>query len=96
MAHSISLLGEELVGLISWGDVHWCVGEDFNVIRFLSENLMDSSFTLEMREFSEYIFRLILLIYLFGGEGFFYVVQQLDLVPFGQVFGFFFLGVSLS
>ena len=30
-------LWEELFGLCNWWDVLWCVGGDFNVVRFYSE-----------------------------------------------------------
>ena len=30
---------EELTGLISWWDVSWCLGGDFNIICFLLERL---------------------------------------------------------
>lgn len=46
MDSSRSLLWDELSDLISWRDVPWCVGWDFNVIRFPSEKWTDSSFTI--------------------------------------------------
>ena len=33
------LMWEELTGLISWWDLPWCLGGDFNIIRFPSERL---------------------------------------------------------
>ena len=50
-----TLLWEELVGLNSWWNVPWCVGGDFNVVRFLSERLGSNSFTATMQEFSNFI-----------------------------------------
>ena len=50
------LLWEELVGLNSWWNVPWCVGGDFNVLRFSSERSGSTSFTAAMREFSSFIF----------------------------------------
>lgn len=32
-------LWEELVGLISWWDLSWCIGGDFNVTHFPNERL---------------------------------------------------------
>ena len=49
------LLWEELVGLNSWWNVPWCVGGDFNVVRFSSERSGSTSFTAAMREFSSFI-----------------------------------------
>ena len=48
-------LWEELFGLNSWWNVPWCVGDDFNVIRFPSERSGSTSFTAAMREFSNFI-----------------------------------------
>ena len=49
------LLWEELVGLNSWWNVPWCVGGDFNVVRFPSECSSSTSFTTAMWEFSSFI-----------------------------------------
>ena len=49
------LLWEELVGLNSWWNVPWCVGGDFNVVRFSSERSGSTSFTVAMWEFSSFI-----------------------------------------
>ena len=49
---------EELFGLANWWDVPWCVGGDFNVVRFPSERLGADQFTLAMNDFSEFIFSL--------------------------------------
>ncbi|XP_030970526.1 uncharacterized protein LOC115990899 [Quercus lobata] len=48
-------LWEELSGLSSWWNVPWCVGGDFNVVRFPSERAGATAFTAAMREFSEFI-----------------------------------------
>ena len=39
----------------NWWSVPWCVGGDFNVVRFLSERLGSNSFTATMQEFSNFI-----------------------------------------
>ena len=44
-------LWEELCGLNSWWSVPWCVGGDFNVVRFPSKRLGSNAFTAAMREF---------------------------------------------
>lgn len=49
------LLWEELFGLCSWWNVPWCVGGDFNVVRFPSERLSSVFFTQAMHEFSNFI-----------------------------------------
>ncbi|XP_050281855.1 uncharacterized protein LOC126722746 [Quercus robur] len=49
------LLWEELCGLDSWWSVSWCVGGDFNVVRFPSERLGSNSFTTAMPELSNFI-----------------------------------------
>ena len=46
---------EELTGLISWWDLPWCVGGDFNIIRFPSEWLRAASFSRAMYGFSDFI-----------------------------------------
>ncbi|XP_050277756.1 uncharacterized protein LOC126719218 [Quercus robur] len=46
---------EELIGLISWWDVPWCLGGDFNIIRFPSERLGATTSTRAMYEFSDFI-----------------------------------------
>ena len=50
------LLWEELSGISSWWGVPWCVGGDFNVVRYPSERLGSDRITPDMREFSEFIF----------------------------------------
>ncbi|XP_030930978.1 uncharacterized protein LOC115956836 [Quercus lobata] len=49
-------LWEELFGLNSWWNVPWCVGGDFNVVRFPFERSGSTSFTAAMWEFSNFIF----------------------------------------
>ena len=39
------LMWEELIGLISWWDLPWCLGGDFNIIRFPSERLGAACFS---------------------------------------------------
>ena len=46
---------EELAGLIYWWNLLWCLGGDFNVIRFPSERLRAISYTQSMYEFSDFI-----------------------------------------
>ena len=48
-------LWEELYGLNSWWSVPWCVGGDFNVVRFPSERLGSNSFIATVQEFSNFI-----------------------------------------
>jgi exonuclease III len=52
------VMWEELFRLANWWDVPWCVGGDFNVVRFLSERLGADQFTPAMNDFSEFIFSL--------------------------------------
>lgn len=62
-------LWEELAGLHSWWELHWCIGGDFNVIRFPSEQSGESRLRPTMTEFSDCIFELNLLdIPLLGGS----------------------------
>ena len=49
------LLWEELFGLSSWWKVPWCMGGDFNVVRFPSEHAGSTIFTTAMCEFSDFI-----------------------------------------
>ena len=46
---------EELAGLINWWNLPWCLGGDFNVIRFPSERLGVGRFTRCMYDFSDFI-----------------------------------------
>ena len=48
-------LWEELCGLNRWWSVPWCVGGDFNVVRFPSKRLGSNFFTTAMLEFSNFI-----------------------------------------
>ena len=49
------LMWEELTGLIRWWDLPWCLGGDFNIIRFPSEWLGAASFFRAMFGFSNFI-----------------------------------------
>jgi hypothetical protein len=51
-----SVLWDEMVGLISWWEMPWCFGGDFNAVRFPSERLGDFEFSAAMEEISEFIF----------------------------------------
>ena len=46
---------EELTRLISWWDLPWCLGGDFNIIRFPSEHLGAASFSRAMYGFSDFV-----------------------------------------
>ncbi|KAK4607051.1 hypothetical protein RGQ29_001035 [Quercus rubra] len=48
-------LWEELCGLRNWWDVPWCVGGDFNVVRFPSERSGIANFSSAMLWFSDFI-----------------------------------------
>lgn len=50
------MLWDELVGLISWWNLLWCNGGDFNIIHFPSERSSNTSSFPAMLEFSESIF----------------------------------------
>jgi hypothetical protein len=49
------ILWEELAGVRSWWGVSWCIGGDFNVVRFPSEKLMEGRLTETMMNFSDFI-----------------------------------------
>ena len=49
------LLWEELFGLSSWWNVPWCVGGDFNVVRFPSKRVGSTVYIVAMREFFYFI-----------------------------------------
>jgi hypothetical protein len=50
-----SSLWDELAGLSSW-ELPWCIGDNFNVTRFLAERLRDVRLNAAMLEFSDFIF----------------------------------------
>lgn len=50
------LLWDELVGVMSWWEKPWCIGGDFNIIRYPSERLGDNRYSSSMGEFSDFIF----------------------------------------
>jgi hypothetical protein len=50
------LLWEELAGLLCGWDLPWCIGGDFNVVRFPSERSGGRHISSAMREFSDFIF----------------------------------------
>jgi exonuclease III len=52
------VMWDELSGLATWWGTPWCVGGDFNVIRFPSERSGAEHFTPGMNDFSEFIFSL--------------------------------------
>jgi hypothetical protein len=63
------LLWDELVGIMSWWEVPWCIGGDFNIIRYLSERLGAVRYSTTMGEFSSFIFyRSLMDIPLVGGQ----------------------------
>ena len=49
------LMWDELSGVQHWWDVPWCVGGDFNVVRFPSEHLGAAGYTSSMFDFSDFI-----------------------------------------
>ena len=49
------LLWEELAGIHSWWNVLWCIGGDFNMVRFPSERFGSNSFSSAMHDFSDFI-----------------------------------------
>jgi hypothetical protein len=49
-------LWDEFVGLMSFWEMPWCIGRDFNVVWYPCERLGDSRQTQAMVEFSEFIF----------------------------------------
>ena len=50
-----SLMWDELSGLASWWGTPWCVGGDFNVVRFPTERLGGEALTPAMLDFSDFI-----------------------------------------
>ena len=55
------LLWEELSSICSWWDIPWCVGGDFNVVRYPSKRAGSDQMSPAMRDFSNFIFSLGLL-----------------------------------
>uniref|UniRef100_A0A2N9FRM3 Reverse transcriptase domain-containing protein n=1 Tax=Fagus sylvatica TaxID=28930 RepID=A0A2N9FRM3_FAGSY len=49
------LMWDELVGIRSWWDVPWCLGDDFNEMRFPSERVGSNHFSPTMYDFSDFI-----------------------------------------
>uniref|UniRef100_A0A2N9HAI3 Reverse transcriptase zinc-binding domain-containing protein n=1 Tax=Fagus sylvatica TaxID=28930 RepID=A0A2N9HAI3_FAGSY len=49
------LMWDELAGIRSWWDVPWCLGGDFNVVRFPLERVGSSNFSPSMHDFSDFI-----------------------------------------
>ncbi len=49
--HDKKLLWDELGGLMSWWEKPWCIGGDFNAVRYPSERSGDTSYSSAMREF---------------------------------------------
>jgi hypothetical protein len=50
------ILWDELVGLMSWWEMPWCFGGDFNVVRYPSEKSGASRYSPAMADFSAFIF----------------------------------------
>ncbi|KAL4618313.1 hypothetical protein ACB092_06G001100 [Castanea dentata] len=50
------LMWEELIGRITWWDLPWCLGGDFNITRFPSERLGAVSYSRAMYGFFDFIF----------------------------------------
>jgi hypothetical protein len=49
-------LWDELAGLLSWWDLPWCIGGDFNVTCFSSERSSEARMCPAMLEFSDFIY----------------------------------------
>ena len=65
----MSLMWDELAGIRSWWGVSWCVGGDFNVVRFPSKRMGSVGFSPAMYDFSDFISNNGLIdIPLFGGN----------------------------
>jgi hypothetical protein len=50
-------LWDELAGLMHWWEVPWCIGGDFNVVRFPSERYGDSNCSVAKVEILEFIWQ---------------------------------------
>ena len=50
-----SLMWDELVGVRCWWDVPWCLGGDFNVVRFPLERVGSEYFSPAMYNFSDFV-----------------------------------------
>ena len=50
-----SIMWDELAGVHNWWGVSWCVGGDFNVVRFPSERTGPVAFSQAMYDFSDFI-----------------------------------------
>jgi hypothetical protein len=49
-------LWDELVGLMSWWELPWCIGGNFKVVCYLCERSDDSKQSPTMLDFLEFIF----------------------------------------
>jgi hypothetical protein len=49
-------LWDELAGILSWSNLPWCVGDDFNVTCFPNERPGEARLCPTMMEFSDFIF----------------------------------------
>jgi hypothetical protein len=49
------LMWDELAGIRSWWDVPWCLGGDFNVVRFPQKGWALINFSPAMHDFSDFI-----------------------------------------
>uniref|UniRef100_A0A2N9EDK5 Endonuclease/exonuclease/phosphatase domain-containing protein n=1 Tax=Fagus sylvatica TaxID=28930 RepID=A0A2N9EDK5_FAGSY len=49
------LMWDKLAGIRSWWDVPWCLGGDFNVVRFPSKRVGSDHFSPAMYDFSDFI-----------------------------------------
>ena len=87
---------EELGGIRGlWADL-WCIGGDFNVIKFPSEHTREGRMSASMRRFSEVIDELALRDLPLQGRAFYleWRVEWSILVKIGSVFGLGGLGDS--
>ena len=55
MDNACRLLWDELAGVSQWWGVPWCVGGDFNVVRFPFERSGSASFCTVITDFSDFI-----------------------------------------